>query len=468
MTTVTKQTIDDWKATLRGTVFQPGDDGYEQARRIWNATVDRHPAAIVRCAGVADIVAALRFAQGNGLRLAVRGGGHNIAGTALCDDGLVIDLSAMRSVRVDPASRMAWVEPGALLADLDHETQAFGLAVPLGINSTTGVAGLTLGGGFGWLSRKLGTTVDSLVAAEIVTADGAWHRVDADNEPELFWAIRGGGGNFGIVTLFQFALHAVGPEIYGGLVIYPLEQAAEVLPRYRAFIDAAPDDVTVWAVLRLAPPLPFLPPEVHGKPVIALASCYAGDPANGAQALDPIRHFAKPHGEHLGPMPYTAWQKAFDPLLTPGGRNYWKSHNFARLDDGLFRVVADAIASPPSPECEIFIGALGGQVGRVARDATAYAHRDANFVMNIHGRWADAADDQRCIAWTRGMFDALSPFALGTVYVNFLTEDEGARVNAAYGENYGRLAEVKRRYDPDNRFCGNQNIRPASAAGATA
>lgn len=459
---VTKESFDTFKASLRGTLFEPADPGYEEARKIWNATVDRKPALIVRCAGVADVIAALRFAGETGLPLAVRGGGHNIAGTAVCDNGLVIDLSGMRAVRIDPTAKMAWVEPGATLADFDHEAQAFGLATPLGINSTTGVAGLTLGGGFGWLSRSLGMTVDNLVAAEIVTADGTWHRTDAQQEPDLFWSIRGGGGNFGIVTMFQFALHPVGPEIYGGLVVYPLEQADAVLPRYRAFIETAPDTLSVWGVLRVAPPLPFLPAEVHGKPVIVLASCFAGNAAAGAKAIEPIRHFGQPYGEHLGPMPYTAWQKAFDPLLAPGGRNYWKSHNFSRLDDGIFPVLKDTIGKLPSPECEIFIGALGGQVGRVSPDSTAYAHRDANFVMNIHGRWVDAADDARCIAWTREAFAALSPYALGTVYVNFLTQDEAGRVEDAYGPNYQRLAQTKRHYDPDNRFCGNQNIKPAA------
>ncbi len=461
MTSVTRETIDQWKSGMRGAVLQADDPGYEEARKVWNATVDCRPTAIARCAGAADVISAIGFATRHGMRAAVRGGGHNIAGTAVCDEGLVLDLSGMRSVVVDPQARVAWVEPGATLADFDHEAQAFGLATPLGINSTTGVAGLTLGGGFGWISRKYGTTVDNLLGAHMVTADGRHHRVDADNDPDLFWAIRGGGGNFGVVTQFEFELHPVGPEIYGGLVVYPFEQAAQVLPRYREFMDSAPDDVTVWSVFRLAPPLPFLPPEVHGKPVMVLACCHIGPSAQGADAIAPIREFGQPYGEHLGPMPYAAWQKAFDPLLTPGARNYWKSHNFARLDDGMLAVLEDGLATLPSPECEIFIGALGGRVGRVPVDATAYAHRDANFVMNIHGRWQQPADDQRCIQWTRGLFDALTPFALGSVYVNFLTQDETTRVDAAYGANYARLAQIKREYDPDNLFRGNQNIRPA-------
>lgn len=461
MADVNQDEVVQWKAGMRGTLLQPDDAGYDTARQIWNGMVDCRPAVIARCAGAADISAAIEFAQRHGMRVAVRGGGHNIAGTAVCEGGLVIDLSALRAVRVDPEARLAWVDPGATLADFDHEAQAFGLATPLGINSTTGVAGLTLGGGFGWLSRRYGTTVDNLLGAHIITADGKWHRVDADHEPDLFWAIRGGGGNFGVVTLFEFALHPVGPQIYGGLVVYPLDQAEQVLPKYRDFMAAAPDDLAVWAVLRQAPPLPFLPESVHGTPVIVLANCYVGPVENGAQAVDPVRGFGQPCGEHLGAMPYQAWQKAFDPLLTPGARNYWKSHNFAVLDDALLRTAVDAVRALPSPECEIFFGALGGEVSRVAPDATAYAHRDANYVMNIHGRWRDPADDGRCIAWTRETFDSLSPYSLGTVYVNFLTEDEGARVNAAYGPNYERLARIKGQYDPSNLFRGNQNIAPA-------
>ncbi|WP_248322545.1 FAD-binding oxidoreductase [Caballeronia sp. Sq4a] len=453
--------IDTLKSAVRGKVISPTDSDYDEARKVWNATIDRRPALIVRCAGTADVIAALGFAREHGALLSIRGGAHNIAGSAVSDDALMIDLSAMKSVRIDPQAKRAYVEPGALLSDFDHEAQAFGLATPLGINSTTGVAGLTLGGGFGWISRKYGVTVDNLVAADIVTADGTWRRVSAESEPELFWALRGGGGNFGIVTMFEFRLHEVGPQIYGGLVVYPLEQAEQVLPKYRAFIADAPDDLTVWAVLRLAPPLPFLPAEVHGKPVIALACCYIGDVGRGPEALQAVREFGTPYGEHLGPMPFTAWQKAFDPLLTPGARNYWKSHNFAALNDETLRILTDAVKALPSPHCEIFIGAMAGQTNRVPSNATAYANRDSVFTINIHGRWTEAADDDTCTQWARDMFTALTPHALGSVYVNFLTGDEGDRVKAAYGPNYERLAEVKRRYDPENVFRSNQNIQPA-------
>ncbi|SAL12640.1 FAD-binding oxidoreductase [Caballeronia telluris] len=462
MVSLTSEAIDTLKSQLRGAVLTPSDPGYDAARTVWNATIDRRPAIIVRCAGSADVIAAVGFARDNGLVLSIRGGAHNIAGSAVCDDGVMLDLSAMKSVRVDPEAKRAYVEPGATLGDLDGEAQAFGLATPLGINSTTGVAGLTLGGGFGWISRKFGTAVDNLVAAEMVTADGKWRRVTAEQDADLFWAIRGGGGNFGVVTLFEYRLHPVGPQIYGGLVVYPLEEANKVLPKYRDFVAAMPDELTVWAVMRLAPPLPFLPEDVHGKPIIVLASCYVGPLENGAEAVEPLRHFGTPYGEHLGAMPFTAWQKGFDPLMTSGARNYWKSHNFAAMDDDVLASLAKYTSELPSPHCEIFIGAMGGETNRVPVDATAYANRDSLYTVNIHSRWTEPAEDETCIGWARKVFDALTPHAIGSVYVNFLTGDEGDRVKAAYGPNYARLTEVKSRYDPHNLFCTNQNIKPAA------
>lgn len=455
--------VEEFRAAMRGQVLIPGDAGYDEARQIWNAMIDRRPAMIVRCAGVADVRRSLAFARERALPLAIRGGGHNIAGSAVCDDGLVMDMSAMSSVRIDPDAQRAYVEPGAKLSDFDHEAQAFGLAAPLGINSTTGVAGLTLGGGFGWLSRKYGMTVDNLVSADIVTADGKLHHATAAENEDLFWAIRGGGGNFGIVTLFEFQLHPVGPEIFGGLIVLPLEQAREALIAYRAASDGMPEDLTVWAVLRLAPPLPFLPPEVHGKPIVAFAVCYSGDIAQGDNAVAAVRQFGKSYGEHLGAMPYTAWQKAFDPLLTPGARNYWKSHNLETLSDGLLDAVVHAVRNLPSPQCEIFFGQIGGQTMRVPAQATAYPSRATRYVMNVHGRWDDAQDDQKCIAWARDFFAASAPFAMGSVYVNFLTQDEPERIKAAYGPNFDRLVAVKARYDPKNLFRNNQNIAPPAS-----
>jgi len=452
----------DLKSGFKGDVVLPGDGAYESARKIWNGMIDKRPAVIARCAGTPDIVHAVNFARDNGLVLAVRGGGHNIAGNALCDDGVVIDLSGMKAVTVDAAARRATVEGGATLADFDAATQAHGLSTPLGINSTTGIAGLTLGGGFGWLSRKLGMTVDNLESAEVVTAAGQVVRASAKEHPDLFWALRGGSGNFGVVSRFEFRLHPVGPNVLTGLIAFPMAEAKSILRKYDDFTAQAPDDLTVWAVLRLAPPLPFLPAEFHGKPILVLALFYAGDPAKGEALIAPLRKLGTVLGEHVGVQPYAAWQQTFDPLLAPGARNYWKSHNFTTLKDGLFEVVVDALGKLPSPECEIFFGGIGGATTRPAADSAAYAHRDARYVMNVHGRWQNAADDARCIAWARDFFRASAPFASAGVYVNFLTADEADRVGNAYGPNYDRLTKVKRQYDPDNLFRVNQNIRPAS------
>jgi FAD/FMN-containing dehydrogenase len=453
--------VEELKRGLAGDVLRPGDGDYESARRIWNAMIDKRPALILRCAATSDVVRGVNFARNNAIELAVRGGGHNIAGNAVCDDGVVIDLSRMKAATVNPAARRVTIEAGATLADIDAATQAHGLATPLGINSTTGVAGLTLGGGFGWLSRKYGMTIDNLESAEVVTAAGEVVRANAAEHPDLFWALRGGGGNFGVVTRFEFRLHPVGPEVLSGLIVFSLAEAKQVLQGYREFVAKAPEDLSVWALLRLAPPLPFLPPEVHGKGIVALPLLYAGDPKEGARLIDPLRAIGTPIGEHVGVQAYAAWQQAFDPLLTAGARNYWKSHNLTALDDGLLDVVIDYAGRLPSPQCEIFLAALGGATARPVRDSAAYPHRDTRFVMNVHGRWESSAEDERGIGWARGFFDASAPFASGGVYVNFMTADESDRVRAAYGSNYGRLAEVKRKYDPRNLFRTNQNIRPS-------
>jgi FAD/FMN-containing dehydrogenase len=448
---------------LRGALCYPGDPGYEEARTIWNAMIDRRPAAIVRAAAAEDVARAIAVARERRLVLSVRGGGHNIAGNAVCDGGLMIDLSPMKAVRIDVARRLARVEPGVTLAEFDRAAQEFGLATPLGINSTTGVAGLTLGGGFGWLSRKHGLTVDSLVGAEVALASGERVRASADENPDLFWALRGGGGNFGVVTSFEFRLHPVGPEITAGLVVHPFADAARVLREYREVVRSAPDELACWAVLRKAPPLPFLPAEVHGHEVLVLAMCWIGPPEGAQGALAPLRALGKPIAEHVGPMPFVAWQQAFDPLLTPGRRNYWKSHDFVELADPAIELLAGYAARLPTPECEIFVAHLGGAVNRVPATATAYPHRDVNFVVNVHTRWGEAADDGTCIGWAREFFDAMAPHATGGVYVNFMPEDEAERVRrGAYGVNYERLSRLKARFDPGNVFQRNQNIQPAA------
>jgi FAD/FMN-containing dehydrogenase len=458
---IAQEIVSTLRAKVRGTVALPGEDGYDAARTIWNAMIDRRPGLVVRCLGAADVMNAVALARDEKLLVAVRGGGHNIAGNAVCDGGLLIDLSLMKSVRVDPAAATARVEPGATLADFDKEAQQFGLATPLGINSTTGVAGLTLGGGMGWTTRKLGLTVDNLISADVVTADGKLVRASATENPDLFWALRGGGGNFGIVTSFEFKLHPLGPEVLSGLIVHPLEMAGELLSQFRRLAREAPEELTTWVVMRKAPPLPFLPAEWHGKEVLVFAACYAGDMKEGEKALKALRSLGKPIADVIAPHPFTTWQAAFDPLLTPGARNYWKSHDFADLPDAAISAILKGVRELPSPECEVFIAHVGGAMARIPVNATPWPNRDAHFIMNVHTRWQDKAQDQACIAWARHLFKATAPFASDSVYVNFMPDDEDDRVEKAYGTNYRRLAEIKRRYDPANLFRMNQNIRPA-------
>jgi FAD/FMN-containing dehydrogenase len=459
-TKVSAISIEALGAQLRGSLVTEGDASYDEMRTIWNAMIDRRPGLIVRCAGAADVVSAVRFARDNGLLVAVRGGGHNIAGSAICNGGLMIDLSQMKSVRVNAAAQRAWVEPGATLGDVDKETQAFGLAVPTGINSTTGIAGLTVGGGFGWITRKFGLTIDNLLSADVVTADGELVRTSLTENPDLFWAIRGGGGNFGVVTAFEFQLHGVGPEVLSGLVVHPFADAEAVLKQYRTALELAPDELTCWTVMRQAPPLPFLSAEWHGKEVLVLAMCYCGDIQAGEDATARLRAIGKPIADVVGPTPFTAWQAAFDPLLAPGARNYWKSHDLSELSDATIEILIEAVRNLPGPECEIFLAHVGGAAGRVAVDATAFPQRSSHFVMNVHARWREPKMDEACIGWARGLYEAIRPHATGTAYINFMPDDEVDRVEAAYGGNYQRLVETKRRYDPQNLFRMNQNVKP--------
>ncbi len=459
-TAISREKLDALRARVRGTVLTDGDEGYEAARSVWNAMIDRRPAVIVRCAGAADVRTAVDFARETGAVLSVRGGGHNIAGSAVCDGGVMIDLSPMKSVRIDPFARTARVEPGVTLGEFDREAQSFGLISPTGINSTTGIAGLTLGGGFGWISRKFGLTADNLISADVVTADGHLVRASEAENPDLFWAIRGGGGNFGIITSFEFRLHALGPDVMSGLIIYPLSQATDLLKRYREIMAAAPDELSCWFVLRAAPPLPFLPQEVHGTGIIAFAACYAGPMDAAEVAMKPLREMGRPIADVIGPHPFVGWQAALDPLLTPGARNYWKSHSFTGLSDGAIATLVEYAGRLPSPECELACAQLGGVINHVSAEATAYPHRDIGFVLNIHTRWRDPTDDAECIGWARSLFAACKPFATGGVYVNFMPEEEKDRVPSAYLGNGRRLAAIKAKYDPHNLFRMNQNIRP--------
>ena len=409
MNTQVNDIIPQLKADLKGRLVMPDDDDYLQVCEIWNAMVSRKPAMIVQCADVDDVCCAVKFAQENSLEIAIRGGGHNIAGNAVCDDGIVIDFSNMTKVHVDADKKRAYVEPGARLGDFDKAVQAHGLATPVGINSTTGIAGLTLGGGFGWLTRKYGMTIDNLVSVELVTLDGKKIRASNDENSDLFWATCGGGGNFGVVTQFEYKLHSVGPEIFAGLIVFPFAQAEQVLNQYRTFSETAPEELSVWVILRDAPPLPFLPEDIHGKRVIVLAVFYTGDAKEAQRLVEPLRGFGDRYGEHLGSQPYLDWQQAFDPLLAPGARNYWKSHNLAELSDGAISSICEYAAILPSEQCEIFIALVSGAANRVAEDSMAYSGRDAKFVMNVHARWDSTDQDDSCISWARGFFNSSKP-----------------------------------------------------------
>ena len=453
--------IEELKNGFKGEILLPGDDAYESARKIWNAMIDKRPALIARCATTSDVVRAVNFARDNGLLLAVRGGGHNIAGNAMCDDGIVIDLSQMKAASVDPGARRVTIEGGATLADLDAATQAHGLATPVGINSTTGIAGLTLGGGFGWLSRKYGMTVDNLESAEVVTAAGEVVRASATEHPDLFWALRGGGGNFGVVTRFEFRLHPVGPDVLSGLIVYPISEAKSVLQQYREFIAKAPEELSVWTVLRQAPPLPFLPERSTAR----------GSSRSRCSTRVTRSRASRSSSRCASSAPRWANTSASS-LTSPGSRPSTRCSPPAPATTGSptisrrSRTGCSTPSSSTSRSCRR-LSARSSSAPSAAPprgrrpDSTAYAHRDAQFVMNVHGRWEDPADDERCIGWARDFFNASAPFASGGVYVNFLTADEGDRVRSAYGPNYDRLAQVKRKYDPNNLFRMNQNIKPA-------
>jgi FAD/FMN-containing dehydrogenase len=454
--------IEELRSTIRGEVLLPSDDGYNTARTLWNEMIDRKPGAIVRCVGTHDVILAVNFARDNNLLVAVKGGGHNVAGNAVCDGGLVIDLSLMRSVHLDKKSKTARIDGGCLLGDVDAATQLHGMAVSAGVVSHTGVGGLTLGGGFGWISRKHGFTIDNLISADVVTADGRVVTASAEENPDLFWGIRGGGGNFGIATSFEVKAAEIGNEVYSGLIAHPFENAKEYLQFYRDYVRTLPDEMTIWMVIRHAPPLPFLPEEVHGRMIVATPFVYLGDATKGEELIKPIREFGQPHGEHIGMNPWTAWQTTFDVLNAHGARNYWKSHHLEDLSDGCIDKIVEYGGKLPTPHCEIFIPHMEGAPSRVAENETAFAFRYTPFVINLHTRWENPADDDQCVAWAREFFEATEPFAKG-VYVNFLSEEGEDRVRQAYtDEVWNRLVEVKNKYDPTNLFKMNQNIKPSA------
>jgi FAD/FMN-containing dehydrogenase len=443
-------------------LLTPADEHYDDARRVWNGAIDRRPELIARCKGADDVAAALRLARERDLLVAVRGGGHGVAGPAVCDYGLVIDLSPMRRIAVDPGRRTARAEAGVLWGELDAATQAHGLATVGGIVTHTGIAGLTLGGGIGWLMRRHGATVDNLLSADVVTPDGAGVAASENENPELFWGLRGGGGNFGVVTAFEYRLHAVGPTVLAGPIYHALEDAPEVLRFYRDFIAEAPDELTTILNLRQAPPLPFLPRHVHERPVVAIALCYAGPVERGEALLRPLRQFGRPLVDAVGPRPYAELQRLFDPTVPHGWHYYWKSWEVPPLDDATIDVLVEQARRITSPRSYIIVFQLGGALARVGQEETAYGQRDAAHNVNINAVWLpEDADADAHVRWARECFDALEPAAAGRAYVNFLGDEGQERVRAAYGEaRYARLVALKRRYDPDNVLRLNQNIDP--------
>jgi FAD/FMN-containing dehydrogenase len=458
--TIESQAIEDFRARFRGTILLSEDHGYQQARRIWNGFFDRNPALIARCLGTSDVIHAVNFARANNLLFSVKGGGHNSAGTAVCDGGMMIDLAPMRRAMVDGRERRVRVDGGALLGDVDAETQLHGLAISSGIVSHTGVGGLTLGGGFGWISRSQGLSVDNLVSAEVVTAAGELVTVSADENPDLFWGLRGGGGNFGIVTSFEFECAQIGTEVYSGLIVKKFDDARRYMQFHRDYVRSLPAEMTVWLVLRHAPPLPFLPNDVHGKMIVIVPFVWLGQPEKGEKLIEPIRKITASHGEAAAMHPWVAWQSTFDALASPGARNYWKSHHVKELSDSCIDKIIQFAAELPTEECEVFIPHMEGAPSRVPDNQTAFSHRKTPFVLNIHTRWRKAADDDKCLTWAKTFHSSTQEFAQG-VYVNFLSQEGEDRVKEAYTpEVWERLVAVKRKWDPSNRFRMNQNIRP--------
>ena len=459
-TEIDEGAVYELQTSFRGELLRPEDVGYDKHRKVWNGSIDRHPALIARCTGAADVRAALRLARSQDLLVAVRGGGHSFPGLSVCDDGMLIDLGLMKGIRVDPEARTARVQAGVLLGELDRETQEFGLAVPSGIVTHTGVAGLTLGGGLGWVMRKYGLTIDQLLSVDVITAEGELVRASEDRNADLFWGVRGGGGNFGIVTEFEFRLNPVGPYVMAGPVFWPMEDAPEVLRFYRGWIADCPDELMTIAVLRRAPALPIVPPDLVGKHVVAIAACYAGPVEEGERALRPLKEFGSPVLDLCRPKPFVEHQKMFDPSFPHGWSYYVRSCDVAALNDDVIDITVEHGRRITSPITSIGLWQMGGAVERIDNRATAFNGRQAGFTFNINGnsKTAEGFDGER--EWARNYWSALAPHHT-SVYVNFLMEEGEDRVRQAYGAaKYDRLKALKRKYDPTNFFTLNQNIKP--------
>ncbi len=448
------------QSELVGKLIFPNSNGYDEARTLWNGMFNKKPSLIIQCATAKDVILAVQFAKIRKVDLAIKGGGHNSAGTGSCDNGIQIDLSLMDKVEVNPGTKRVKVQGGCLLGKVDEETQKHGLAISSGIISHTGVGGLTLGGGYGWISRKFGMSIDNLVAVEIVTARGELVTANEYEHSELFWAVRGGGGNFGVVTMFEFQAAEIGTEVYSGPIVKQFEDLSSYLKFHREYVRTLPDEMTVWLVVRYAPPLPFIPEEYHGKLVILVPFVWIGEPEEGEKLMQPIRDFGKTLGDGSAMHPWTAWQSAFDGLVSHGARNYWKSHQLTDLTDGCIEVLEEFALTMPSEECEIFIPHLEGVSSRLASDATAFPHRYTPFLLNIHTRWQNESQDKECIQWARDFHTATNPFGRG-VYVNFMSDLGEDRVREAYSpENWEKLAHLKYIWDKDNLFHINFNIKP--------
>ena len=453
--------IQSLRAQLRGPLLVPGDAGYEDSRTVWNAMIQRRPALVARCLGVADVLAGVRFAREHGVALAIKGGGHNIAGLATCDGGLMLDLCLMRGVWVDPAARTARAQAGCLLGDVDRETQVHGLAATLGFVSNTGIAGLTLGGGFGYLSRRWGWTSDTVTEMEVVTADGRVVRASANENPDLFWGLRGGGGNFGVVTRFDYRLEPVGPEILGGAIAWRAEHAPAVLEMLRDVMDEAPNELSIAAALRPAPPAPWLAKEVHGQPIVILVVCYSGAIAEGERLIARLKSFPNAVGDVIQRRPYVTQQSLLDATQPKGRRYYWKSEYLPGLEPALFDKVVRHAGAIGTPHSAVILFPVGSVLGRLPADHSAVGNRDARWVLNITGAWDPAAEDATHVEWARAAWRDMRSFSTGGTYINFLTEEEsGDRIQSAYGDNLQRLVEIKRHWDPDNLFRMNKNIMP--------
>ncbi|MGP8247621.1 MAG: FAD-binding oxidoreductase [Bryobacteraceae bacterium] len=457
---MTEQSIEGLKSSLRGQLIQPADAGYESARKVYNAMIDKRPLLIARCRDAADVMAAVAFGRENNLLTAIRGGGHSGAGLGTCDGGLVIDLSPMKGIRVDPAAKKVRVEAGCVWGDLDHATHAFGMAVPGGFISTTGVAGLTLGGGIGYLTRQYGLTIDNLLSVDMVLADGTFVTASKDENPDLFWAVRGGGGNFGVVTSFEFKLHPV-KTVQFGPTFWPLEEAGAVLSAYRDFIQSAPEDVSGFFAFLVIPPVPLFPGHLHLKKVCGVVWCCTASAEKTELALKPMRAVGHPLLDHVGPAPFPAVQSLFDALFVPGLHWYWRADNFTELSDDAIARHVEHGSKIPTTLSTMHLYPVNGAAQRVGKKDTAYSFREALFAEVIVGVDPDPANSAAITTWCRDYWEALHPYSAGGAYVNFMMEEGQARVQSTYRDNYPHLAAIKEKYDPNNFFRVNQNIRPA-------